>query len=543
VSVESDSLNTRDDGAKCSKVFRTRSYDEILIDTKDDDAKKKENVGSMDSEDFNRTMKSLNQKRANEEEVEKFFSHIHAEKPPLDKSATMERVLIEIIDRMRIRNASWQRVNGGNSFKISFSLEKGFRCDDTIHMLSEFGIGQKEGSSIAIVPCTLYNDKTRLKEDDESSTSTQAMFKETSWNRFIGTVRARMNVAKIVDAVKSDAAMSFDFVILLIVASVLASFGLVENNTLFLAASMLISPLMGPILASTFGSVIKDKKLQYWGLKNELIGIFLCIIVGFVFGLIICGIDFGFKDMKQLTPEMASRCEIHSIIVGIFIALVSGAAVAIAVLSENFGSLIGTAISASLLPPAVNTGLMWAYSCIHLAFKTAQSEKFSRFVEETKYSDHQSIELLVLGTISLCMTLTNVLCVFIVGKVLIRIKIEVAPVFSDEECQFWKHDVPIARDYNKTLHADDGKKLSEELKDICERERENFRGVGAELLRQEFYPHTHTWSSFPHRVFTNRYETTMKTSMSDIQALFKTFSGRLPTGIDELNESPSKRTE
>lgn len=111
--------------------------------------------------------------------------------------------------------------------------------------MSEFGIGQKEGSSIAIVPCTLYNDKTRLKEDDESSTSTQ-MFKETSWNRFIGSVRARMNVAKTVEAVKSDAALSFDFVILIIVASILASFGLVENSTLFLAASMLISPLMHP---------------------------------------------------------------------------------------------------------------------------------------------------------------------------------------------------------------------------------------------------------------------------------------------------------
>jgi uncharacterized membrane protein len=33
----------------------------------------------------------------------------------------------------------------------------------------------------------------------------------------------------------------------------------------------------------------------------------------------------------------------------------SGAAVAIAVLGENFGSLVGVAISASLLPPSVNT--------------------------------------------------------------------------------------------------------------------------------------------------------------------------------------------
>lgn len=496
----------------------------------------------MDSDDFDRTMKKLARTRENEEAVEKFFN-VSIEKPPLDKSTPMEKVLREIIERMRIRNASWHRVNGGNSFKISFSLEKGLRCDDTIHMLSEFGIGQKEGSSIAIVPCTLYNDKTRLKEDDESSTSTQAMFRETSWNRFIGSVRARMNVAKTVEAVKSDAALSFDFVVLVIVASILASFGLVENSTLFLAASMLISPLMGPILAATFGSVIKDNKLHYWGLMNEFIGIFLCIFCGFLFGLIICGIEYGFGDTKQLTPEMASRTELHAVVVGIFIAMVSGAAVAIAVLSENFGSLVGVAISASLLPPAVNTGLLWAYSLIHVSFRTSNSDKFSKFVERLKYSDNQSIELLILGSISLCMTLTNVLCVYIVGKILIRIKIEVAPV-NEMQRQFWKHDVPIARDYNKTLNAEDGKKLSEELAEFCGRGNENFRGVGAELLNQEFYANNrHTWSPITHR-FNNRKEHTNKSSLKDLEALYKTFSGGLPNENENSDDNEaSKRTE
>lgn len=48
------------------------------------------------------------------------------------------------------------------------------------------------------------------------------------------------------------------------------------------------------------------------------------------------------------------RCEFHSLLVGFLTALPTGAAAAIAVLSENFGSLVGVAISVSLLPPAVN---------------------------------------------------------------------------------------------------------------------------------------------------------------------------------------------
>lgn len=58
---------------------------------------------------------------------------------------------------------------------------------------------------------------------------------------------------------------------------------------------------------------------------------------------------------EGLTNEMLSRCEIHSLLVGIYIAIPSGAAVAISILGEKTGSLIGVAISASLLPPAVNS--------------------------------------------------------------------------------------------------------------------------------------------------------------------------------------------
>ena len=41
--------------------------------------------------------------------------------------------------------------------------------------------------------------------------------------------------------------------------------------------------------------------------------------------------------------------------VGVSIALPSGAGVALSVLGGNTGSLVGVAISASLLPPAVNS--------------------------------------------------------------------------------------------------------------------------------------------------------------------------------------------
>ena len=42
------------------------------------------------------------------------------------------------------------------------------------------------------------------------------------------------------------------------------------------------------------------------------------------------------------------------------IAIASGAAAALSVLGENTSSMVGVAISASLLPPAVNAGFLWS---------------------------------------------------------------------------------------------------------------------------------------------------------------------------------------
>ena len=48
---------------------------------------------------------------------------------------------------------------------------------------------------------------------------------------------------------------------------------------------------------------------------------------------------------------------------------------ALSVLGGNAGSLVGVAISASLLPPAVNCGLCWAVSVYHLIVSHVQGSE------------------------------------------------------------------------------------------------------------------------------------------------------------------------
>lgn len=110
----------------------------------------------------------------------------------------------------------------------------------------------------------------------------------------------------------------------------------------------------GPIIAGTFGTCIQDRSLMRLGVVNEMLGILLTMVIGFLFGLVICMIDDRYGVGEWPTNEMLSKCEIRSLWVGALIAFPSGAAGAIAVLGDNTGSLVGVAISASLLPPAVN---------------------------------------------------------------------------------------------------------------------------------------------------------------------------------------------
>ena len=59
-----------------------------------------------------------------------------------------------------------------------------------------------------------------------------------------------------------------------------------SSIAVILVASMLVSPLMGPILAGVFGHAISNGKLRNLGIKSEIVGLGICIIIGFLLGLI-----------------------------------------------------------------------------------------------------------------------------------------------------------------------------------------------------------------------------------------------------------------
>ncbi|CAK9005037.1 Uncharacterized protein MJ0678 [Durusdinium trenchii] len=259
-------------------------------------------------------------------------------------------------------------------------------------------------------------------------------------DRFRDTIKSRIAVDSVIDLVNTAAQPSFDYIMLVFVASILACIGLVVNNVVVIVASMLVSPLMGPILAVTFGATMRDQVMIKLGLFSELTGLFICVVVGFVGGL--CAAPFVGDEWP--TPEMWSRASAQAVAVGVAIAVPSGVGVALSVLGNNTSSLVGVAISASLLPPAVNTGILLAMGALartdHMDFGTATES----------YPDQPVTQKSVLRGAgwSLLLTLANILCIWIAGILMFKLK-EVTPI--EGKSDFWTTHVPNTRAYNTVI--------------------------------------------------------------------------------------------
>ncbi|KAH8403158.1 hypothetical protein KR222_006209, partial [Zaprionus bogoriensis] len=455
-------------------------------------------------------------------------AHTELHQLPLDTA--MEYVLKQILRKFHIDNAMWVLSREGSTHQITFTVEFNELYENLYETLQQWGIGEREGSTVSVMNCiasksSASNRRRSDKQpagDTNSDNNNSSAQKQSAWNRFMNSVRSRLNVAQIVRDVRQDAAITFDFCILLVSAAILASFGLVENSTIFLASSMLISPLMGPIIAAIFGTVIQERSLRRLGMRNEIIGILLATFVGFLFGLIVCTTDKKYGVGEGLTAEMLSRCDLHSLVVGIFTAIPSGAAAAIGILGGNIGSLVGVAISASLLPPAVNSGLLWALACVYKVFENDDT-LYVDVVKSRIYSKHQGTELAVLGTISMCLTLSNILCIYVMGILVLKVK-QIAPVIGRSNRQFWTHDIKLSRG--------DAAIIDELLANLSKGDNQVINDAFLRQLDESTYQHT--WS--PGRSARHSFSTTAPCGVATIHRLEQLYTQTL------VNPSEARRS-
>ncbi|MHB1085499.1 MAG: TIGR00341 family protein [Thiobacillus sp.] len=159
------------------------------------------------------------------------------------------------------------------------------------------------------------------------------------------------------DGVEKNARLDLNFLVLVLLSTVVAAIGLIENNVAVVIGAMVIAPLLGPNLAFGLGTALGDVSLMRKSVLTASVGIALAIAVSVGIAAI--------WPFDISSPEIASRTQVG--LDSVALALASGAAAALSMTTGLSSVLVGVMVAVALLPPAVTLGLMLGYGDFNLA--------------------------------------------------------------------------------------------------------------------------------------------------------------------------------
>ncbi len=148
----------------------------------------------------------------------------------------------------------------------------------------------------------------------------------------------------------SDATPRPSFFFLVALSIIMATLGLLLNNASIIIGSMLIAPIMSPLLSMALGIVTAEERVISWSFITlaKAIGysILFAIIITWLFG----------AEANIQNVEILSRTEPS--IIYLIVAIISGIATSYARVKPELNEMLpGTAIAVALVPPIAVTGI------------------------------------------------------------------------------------------------------------------------------------------------------------------------------------------
>ena len=148
----------------------------------------------------------------------------------------------------------------------------------------------------------------------------------------------------------------FDYFYLIGLSTLMATLGLLLDSSSIVIGSMLIAPLMYPILGVSLGLVMMNSNINL--LSRALTTLTKSLAVGL--GLsVVAAFFFGSAEMYQTAEVMSRTVPSH---LHLLVAIVAGAAVSYMLAKPEWGdALPGVAIAVALIPPLASIGIGIAY--------------------------------------------------------------------------------------------------------------------------------------------------------------------------------------
>ncbi|WP_028781874.1 TIGR00341 family protein [Thalassobacillus devorans] len=171
------------------------------------------------------------------------------------------------------------------------------------------------------------NDKEEKEENDE-------LLLRASRHELISNVEKSSNI-------------TLNYTLMIFLSAIVATVGFIKNSEAVVIGAMVIAPMIGPVIAIAFTSILGDYKRLWKAFRASVFGILIIIIISVGLGSMF---DAGLK-----TDQYWDRTEVA--IADIFLGIASGAAGALAFLNRLSGNLVGVMVAVALLPPTIALGI------------------------------------------------------------------------------------------------------------------------------------------------------------------------------------------
>jgi len=190
-------------------------------------------------------------------------------------------------------------------------------------------LGAQPSAQLVVLPVEIALPKpseAERKEEDAAVEAREALYNE----------------------VEKNARLDINFAVLVVLSTIVAAIGLIENSMTVVIGAMVIAPLLGPNLAFGLGTALGDISLMRKSALTTAAGIVLAVVLSVVIGVI--------WPFDNPSTELADRSRVG--LDSVALALASGAAAALSMTTGLSSVLVGVMVAVALLPPAVTLGIM-----------------------------------------------------------------------------------------------------------------------------------------------------------------------------------------
>jgi uncharacterized hydrophobic protein (TIGR00341 family) len=149
---------------------------------------------------------------------------------------------------------------------------------------------------------------------------------------------------QIADTIKVSRA----YYVMVLLSTIVAAIGLLQDNVPVVIGAMVIAPLLGPNMALALATTLGDKDLAKNALKVTLAGIGAGLALSVLLGIIL--------NVDPTIPTIMNRTQIG--MGDVILALAAGSAGCLAFTTGAPATLIGVMVAVALLPPLVTLGLL-----------------------------------------------------------------------------------------------------------------------------------------------------------------------------------------